>query len=215
MTLPIPPAYNQLSAKTDPSDDCGETCVAAALTALGHDTTVDQTVAVKAGLTSASDLVNLLHAFNSTAVICDGAINTYLPSVLERGHYCIVGITSDGGGNPLPGSSIGHWLLCYDTNQYLNPYGGRLVGYTNLSACDLRVGVEIVEALEMTNDVIRGVIRVAYWAVAHREPDEAGLDFWTGQAAANGLDATLARMMDNGGEFPTDLGKDEARDQAS
>ena len=29
---------------------------------------------------------------------------------------------------------------------------------------------------------------------------------------ANGLDATLARMMDNGGELPTDMGKDAARD---
>ena len=100
MTLPTPPAYNQLFAKTSAlSDDCGETCVAAALTALGHDTTVDQTVAVKAGLNIC------LRPGQSPA--CVQHYGCHLrrghrhlsPTGAARGHYCIVGITSGVSGN--------------------------------------------------------------------------------------------------------------------
>lgn len=213
MALPTPPPYNQLDVPNSGNNDCGQTDVAAALTALGRPTSPSAVVAHgPAGETDAPTLMGLLNAFGSRGMAVGGPISEYLPGALGRTHYCIVGIQSDAGGNPSPGSSIGHWLLCYGEGLYLNPYGGRLVEYADLSGCDLRTGVEIMEDPELTTDITRSIIRVAYWAAAHREPDEAGLEFWSGEALRNGLDATLARMVDSGGELDANLLKDAARD---
>jgi hypothetical protein len=173
MTLPTPPPYNQLSAKLQPNDDCGETCVAAVVTCFGNTVTPTEVSGVRSGLTNASDLVKLFAHYGVAAVTS--------ASPLE-GHYNVVGIWSDAGGNPQAGSGIGHWLLQYGPDQYLNPYGGRLVTYTNLPLTGDYVN--ILGDPEMTLDTARTLVWAWFPSILGRRPEgQSAVDYWAARLA--------------------------------
>lgn len=74
----------------------------------------------------------------------------------------------------------------------------------------ITVDISEVNGLMNQADVFRATLRVVYLAVGHREPEEAGLEFWTNEALAHGLDATIARMIDNPGELNSKLAQEAA-----
>ena len=114
------------------SEDCGEAVVASCVIDDGKAETV-RDVEINAGGsvsggTGPDQLIKALAAKGIPAVRV--AATGEIDSALSRRHRIIVLIASDHYGNPDPGSTIGHWILCYgfDGANYLfmNPLGGRL-----------------------------------------------------------------------------------------
>jgi hypothetical protein len=164
MTLPPPPALNQMAqADADRSEMCGETVVAAVLQTLGHQVSPEDVIAwLRAtygeawvqhgtGGESPDHLVAALAHWSVAAHVVRGPIFAYAPAaVQERGHYVLCAIYSDSGGNPDPGHHTGHWILGFGASNYMNPYGGRLLTYPDLSAEDQQYGIEVDNDMGMT-----------------------------------------------------------------
>ena len=182
--LPPPPAYNQLSVPVTGDDDCGQTCVAAVITALGvAPVTPGDVASVITGETTPAQLVALLARWEVDASVSSAA---------DPDYYNIVLTSSNAAGVPTTGTGIGHWLLQYGPDNYLNPYGGLLTTYTSLplppSGVAAIVTVEMTpttEELTMTLDVARLFVWQWYASILRRMPEsQAAVDDWATQLAA-------------------------------
>jgi len=131
------PAWSQLLARLpdgsyDPqaADDCGETCVAAIVTAV-HGTPVGPGSvranlggSGRSGLTTGEDLRAALAYYSTLAAVESPAatdLEGYLTSCSNRGFPTIVL-----GDWPVPGASL-HWMATLGTSgswQFMNPWGG-------------------------------------------------------------------------------------------
>lgn len=164
-TLAAPSIRSQLSAATDPWSDCGEADCASVISDAGSPVSV-QTVAsfsvssgnaLGNGETTGPNLVAVLAHFGVSAQYRNGPLSQTIPAALAQGHEVIVLITSNDYGFPSPGTTIGHWLLCFgDSGGYYqvmqplgNPPGGSLQNYPQslLQQADEQEAVEIMEVL--------------------------------------------------------------------
>lgn len=132
--LSTPTLVNQLTAGgANPHADCGEADARSNLVDAGHNDPValiEQTIG--GDLRGGTTTVQLAAAMTklglpARAVASVGEVD----AALSRRHRIIVEIPSDHYGNPLPGSTLGHFVLVYgfDGANYhaMNPLGGRLV----------------------------------------------------------------------------------------
>jgi hypothetical protein len=169
-TLSQPPSGSDFDQTRVPDRDhyefCGETSLAAALTALGH---VVSPAAVGAWLrtrygeggvgggTDGPELAAFASTMGVSLVTRRGAAGDYVRAAVDAGHYSLCACWCDHQANPIPyaqsvqlhSGGIGHWMLAYGYQpdgsiDVLQPWGGRIMTYNLSSGQDQGYGMEIL-----------------------------------------------------------------------